>query len=58
MDESGRDYGRSHLGLLDADALMREHNIRRLPVVENGRISWALSPMGMFAKPGHRPPIR
>lgn len=26
------------LGLLDADALMREHNIRRLPVVENGRV--------------------
>ncbi|MEZ4593501.1 MAG: CBS domain-containing protein [Chloroflexota bacterium] len=26
------------LGLLDADALMREHNIRRLPVVENGRL--------------------
>lgn len=26
------------VGLLDADALMREHNIRRLPVVENGRL--------------------
>lgn len=26
------------LGLLEADALMREHNIRRLPVVENGRL--------------------
>lgn len=26
------------LGLLVADALMREHNIRRLPVVENGRL--------------------
>ena len=28
----------STLGLLEADALMREHNIRRLPVVENGRL--------------------
>jgi acetoin utilization protein AcuB len=26
------------LGLLDADLLMREHKIRRLPVVENGRL--------------------
>ncbi|MCA9899576.1 MAG: CBS domain-containing protein [Ardenticatenaceae bacterium] len=26
------------LGILDADALMREHNIRRLPVVDNGRL--------------------
>lgn len=26
------------LGLLDADALMRKQNIRRLPVVENGRL--------------------
>jgi CBS domain-containing protein len=26
------------LGLLEADALMRESNIRRLPVVENGRL--------------------
>jgi len=26
------------LGLLEADALMREHNVRRLPVVENGRL--------------------
>lgn len=26
------------MGLLDADMLMREHNIRRLPVVENGRL--------------------
>ena len=26
------------LGLLEADALMRENNIRRLPVVENGRL--------------------
>jgi CBS domain-containing protein len=26
------------MGLLDADLLMREHNIRRLPVVENGRL--------------------
>lgn len=25
-------------GILDADALMREKNIRRLPVVENGRL--------------------
>lgn len=28
----------SSLGLLEADALMREHNIRRLPVMENGRL--------------------
>lgn len=27
-----------NLGLLEADALMRKHNIRRLPVVENGRL--------------------
>jgi CBS domain-containing protein len=26
------------MGLLDADALMRENKIRRLPVVENGRV--------------------
>ena len=26
------------LELLEADALMRKHNIRRLPVVENGRL--------------------
>ncbi len=26
------------LGLLESDALMRKHNIRRLPVVENGRL--------------------
>ncbi|MBK8899636.1 MAG: CBS domain-containing protein [Anaerolineaceae bacterium] len=26
------------MGLLDADALMRENKIRRLPVVENGRL--------------------
>ena len=26
------------MGLLDADALMREHNIRRLPIMENGRL--------------------
>ncbi|MCA9920238.1 MAG: CBS domain-containing protein [Anaerolineales bacterium] len=26
------------MGLLDADTLMRENNIRRLPVVENGRL--------------------
>jgi len=28
----------TNLGLLDADALMRQHNIRRLPVLENGRL--------------------
>ncbi|NJM97549.1 MAG: CBS domain-containing protein [Phormidesmis sp. RL_2_1] len=27
-----------NMGLLDADALMRDNNIRRLPVVENGRL--------------------
>lgn len=26
------------LGLLDADLLMRKHHVRRLPVVENGRL--------------------
>ena len=26
------------LGLLDADLLMRKHNVRRLPVAENGRL--------------------
>ena len=26
------------MGLLDADSLLREHSIRRLPVVENGRL--------------------
>lgn len=26
------------MGLLEADSLMREHQVRRLPVVENGRV--------------------
>ncbi len=30
--------GSPDLGLLEADALIREHHIRRLPVVENGRL--------------------
>lgn len=30
--------GSPMLGLLDADSLMREHQIRRLPIVENGRL--------------------
>ncbi|MCB9007999.1 MAG: CBS domain-containing protein [Ardenticatenaceae bacterium] len=30
--------GAPTMGLLDADSLMREHKIRRLPVVENGRL--------------------
>jgi acetoin utilization protein AcuB len=31
--------GSPTLGLLDADSLMREHKIRRLPVMENGRLT-------------------